>query len=96
MKTSKKDVGSAKELDYLKEYNEWVETTGLVAKGTSYYYEIESIIENALTQQRTELLEEIEKGIQWAIDNSTGDDYHEGLEEAKHITNLLNKKNETK
>lgn len=44
-----------KELDYLKEYNEWVETTGLVAKGTSYYYEIESIIENALTQQRTEI-----------------------------------------
>lgn len=50
------------------------------------------MIENLLHQQKKDLIEEIETAVQWAIDNSKGDSYHNGLEEAKHILHLLKEK----
>ena len=67
-------------------FDNWLNVDG-VSPG-----QIKHFIHQILTSDRQRVVEEIEDAVQWAIDNSKGDSYHEGLEEAKHILHLIKDK----
>ena len=43
----------------MEEFDNWVESTGALEKNTSWYFECQSIIEDALTAQRAEFAKEL-------------------------------------